>query len=466
MQKFRISSKEIRAELARRNFTDFARFTFPTLELTWFHAAYYDKLDQFARGLIKNLMVFIPPQHGKSEASTRMLPAYLLGKNPDRKIAIVSYSAPKARKFNREIQRKIDCPEYAQVFEETKLSGFNVTNISGNWMRNADECEIVGRRGGFKTVGVGGALTGEPVDVLIMDDLYKDAMSAWSPVSRANVSDWYDTVADTRLHNNSQQLIVFTRWHHEDIAGQLLKKQGADWQVVKFPAIKETAPNEFDPRQKGEALWPDRHSVEKLLKSRERNPHVFQSLYQQNPKPLEGLLYDNFKTYDQLPEGQHVKHSYCDSADTGEDYTCHIEWIEHNGLKYITGIIYSQDKNEITEPLIADSLIANGVNYARFESNNGGRAFARNIERITKQAGNMRTKVTWFHQSKNKQARIHSNASTVQNTVVFPDNWAVKWPDFYNHITNYLAIGKNKHDDCADALTGCVENIKSKIVAY
>ena len=121
-------------------------------------------------------------------------------------------------------------------------------------------------------MGVGGALTGEPVDILIMDDIYKDAKTAWSPIVRESVSDWYDTVAETRLHNDSQQLIVFTRWHEDDLAGTLLRQQGVfdaesnpnGWVVVVYQAIKEGAPTKYDPRNEGEPLWAERHNLEKL----------------------------------------------------------------------------------------------------------------------------------------------------------------------------------------------------------
>lgn len=150
----------------------FTIYTMPTFTPADFPRRYYNVLNEFAYGRIKKLMVFMPPQHGKSEGSTRRLPAFILGKNPDTKVAVVSYSSPKARKFNREIQRVIDCQEYRDIFPETSLNSSNVITIAGSWLRNADECEIVGRRGGFKTVGVGGALTGDPVDVLILDDIY------------------------------------------------------------------------------------------------------------------------------------------------------------------------------------------------------------------------------------------------------------------------------------------------------
>ena len=161
--------------MARSNLFDFTKYTMPTFDPIDFHHHYYDILTDFSEGKIKKLMVFMPPQHGKSEGSTRRLPAFILGRKPNTKVAIISYSAPKARKFNREIQRVIDTEQYRELFPKTRLNATNVITVAGSWLRNSDECEIVGHRGGFKTVGVGGPLTGEPVDVLVMDDIYKDA---------------------------------------------------------------------------------------------------------------------------------------------------------------------------------------------------------------------------------------------------------------------------------------------------
>lgn len=452
MQNYNVSLKEIEQELSRRNLVDFIKYTYPQYQFSWFHTAYTNKINDFAHGKIKKLMVFVPPQHGKSEISTRRLPAFMLGVNPDINIAVVSYNDTKAKKFNREIKRIMNEQSYKDIFPHIELP-----RMMGDYTNSANEFEIVGYNGNCKAIGVGGALTGDPVDMLIMDDLYKDAMSAWSSTIRQNVEDWYDTVADTRLHNNSQQLIVFTRWHHLDLAGKLLKQEPAEWEVIIFEAIKDKIHNDIDNRQIGEALWPEKHSIEKLIKSRDRNPHVFQALYQQQPKPLEGLLYTDFKTYSTLPDYHQVL-NYTDTADTGEDFLCSIDYIEHNGLKYIIDVLYTQKPNEYTEKALAEQLRNNQVNRASIESNNGGRAFARNVERITRELGNNRTAITWFHQSKNKEARIKSNSSTVNNIVVMPDNWHIRWPEFYNDVTNYMAKGKNKHDDAVDVLTGIVED--------
>ena len=452
---------------ARVDLLAFTRATMPTFDPAPFHVCYYRKLTEFAEGRIKKLMVFMPPQHGKSEGSTRRLPAFILGLNPDAKVAVVSYSAPKARKFNREIQRVIDTPEYAAIFSETRLNASNVTTVAGSWLRNADECEIVGHRGGFKTVGVGGPLTGEPVDVLIMDDIYKDARTAWSPTVRESIEDWYDTVAETRLHNGSQQLVVFTRWHEEDLAGRLLAQQGrltpdnpGGWDVVVYQAIKSDAPTDYDPREPGEALWPERHSLAKLESIRARNSHVFQSLYQQDPRPAEGLMYTDLKEYDTLPVGAYRMKSYTDTADTGADYLCAICYAEFpTGEMYVVDLLYTTRPMEYTEPETARMLDRNAVETAWIESNNGGRSFARAVERNLREMGNRQTIIRWFTQTGNKQVRIFTQSAAVQNMIRFPRGWRRRWPEFFQAVTGYMKEGKNAHDDAPDALTGMVERL-------
>lgn len=459
-----LAVREKAVRRARKALLPFTRFTMPSFSPADFHKRYFGALTRFANGEHRRLMVFMPPQHGKSEGATRRLPAFLLGQNPDLRIAVVSYSAPKARKFNREIQRVIDSPEYREIFPLTTLQG---SSSEGNWLRNADECEIVGHRGGFKTVGVGGPLTGEPVDILIIDDIYKDAKTAWSSTVRESVADWYNTVAETRLHNGSRQLIVFTRWHQEDLAGMLLKEQGEyseqnpnGWVVISYPAIKEGAPTALDPRKDGEVLWPERHSAEKLTAIRERVPHVFQSLYQQNPTPKEGLLYGQFRTYAERPisSRERVK-AYIDTADTGSDYLCSICYIETPTALFVVDVIYTQAPMEETEKQVARQLTRCGVQLAFVESNNGGRGFARNVERNLRELGNKTTAVQWFSQSQNKEARIYTLSAEVCNMIVFPIGWEARWPIFHSAVAGYRSTGGNAHDDAPDVLTGMIEKM-------
>ena len=454
--------------LGERNLLSFTRHTLPSFAPAPFHLAYYEVLTRFAMGEIKKLMITMPPQHGKSEGATRRLPAFVLGQDPDKRIAIVSYNATKAHKFNRELQRIMDDDRYYELFPQTLLAGQASYQEQGrrsrNYARNSDECEIVGCQGSFKTIGVGGSLTGEPVDMLIMDDLYKDASSAWSPVIRQNVADWYDTVASTRLHNDSQQLMVFTRWHMEDLAGRLLEQEGVydpienpqGWLLVSFPAIQNRPPSEQDPRVEGEPLWPERHSLSKLLEIKGRSPTVFESLYQQNPQPSQGLMYEEFTCYTDLPSRSYSV-AYIDAADSGADYLCALFYKEAEDGNYITDVLYTKDPMEVTETTLTYMLQQHQVERCHIESNNGGNLFVSNLQQRSWDMGNRLTRFNPFHQNQNKTARIFAASASVQKLIKMPLDWKKRFPKFARDLTGYLRVGTNAHDDAPDALTGSIE---------
>lgn len=439
------------------------------LRLTPMHITYYTILEAFARGMVRRLIISMPPQHGKSEGCTRLLPAYLLGINPDLRIAIASYSDTFAKKFNREIQRIIDTPDYRTIFPDTTLNRSNVVTVTSNHLRNASEFEIVGHNGSLKVVGRGGGLTGNRVDVMILDDLYKDALEGNSPTIRDAVYEWYTSVVRTRQHNNSQELIVFTRWHEEDLIGEILKREPyveikslADlrdiphrtWAYLNFEAIKENEPSEIDPRQPGEPLWAERHSLEALNERRAFDPHTFEALYQGHPTSKFGLLYGAWQTYSELPTEIVRYANYTDTADTGDDYLCSICYVVgKDGNCYVTDVLFTKESMEVTEEATAMLLTRNNTRVAYIESNNGGRSFARTIQRLAP-----RVKVEWFHQSGNKESRILSNSATVQHNIFMPADWSVRFPEFFHHLTTFRRSFKaNAHDDGADAITGIAE---------
>ena len=152
------------------SFGTFALAVYPFLELQPFHRAYYRVLEAFAAGRIRRLIVTMPPQHGKSVGATTLLPAYVLGLDPDLRVAIASYSGALASKFNRRVQRIIESREYAALFPATTIK--QGAKPPG-YIRTADEVEVIGRRGGLLSVGREGALTGNRVDCFILDDLYR-----------------------------------------------------------------------------------------------------------------------------------------------------------------------------------------------------------------------------------------------------------------------------------------------------
>jgi predicted phage terminase large subunit-like protein len=272
---------EMERELARVNarsrFAHYLDYINPKYDRRWFHTLIADKCQQVFEGKIKRLMVFVSPQHGKSEIVSRQFPAWALGRNPDLKIVAASYSSDLVCQFGRSIQMTMKSQEYNDLFTfDWRKKGYK---------KNADLLEIPDAKGFYKAVGVTGSLTGTPADIAIIDDPVKDALEAYSPTYRERVWDWYTSVLMTRLHNDSRQLFIMTRWHEDDLAGRILKREADQWEVVTIPAIRETLNdgNKQDPRKVGEALWEERHSLESLLGAQQRSPRFFSALYQQHP---------------------------------------------------------------------------------------------------------------------------------------------------------------------------------------
>ncbi len=449
------------------DFISFSEQLYPFLELQPFHRIYYRLLEAFAEGRVRRLVITMPPQHGKSVGATTLLPAYLLGLDPDCRVAIASYSAALASKFNRRVQRILDTREYAALFPDTTIK--QGTKPAG-YIRTADEVEIIGRRGSLLSVGREGALTGNRVDCFILDDLYKDAMEANSPIVRANCWEWYTSVVRTRMHNHSRELIVFTRWHEEDLIGRLRRTEpfvdfeswsqldnlpAGSWLHLNFEALKTTPPTEIDPREVGEALWEQQQGRNLLEQKRRLDPIWFEAMYQGKPTVREGLLYGSaFGEYEVLPREIVRRAAYVDTADTGDDFLCAMSYVvDADGMIYVTDAVYSRDPMEVTEGLVADLFVRSDTRQALIESNNGGRGFARALQRLAPTV-----KVEWFHQSGNKEARILSNAATVLHLVRLPKGWNLLWPELYAHLTSYrLSFRANRWHDAADVLTGIVE---------
>jgi len=274
--------------------------------MQWFHELICDKLQLFAEGKIKNLMINIGPQHGKTELATRMFPCYLSGINPSKKIVVTSYSSNITDKLNRDIQRYLEDKKYQNIFPDTKLS--SGSKEESVYQRNLEVLDIINvkdtRSNGFiKTVGVGGSLTGTPVDIGIQDDLIKDQEEAQSNTIKQKVWEWNESVFESRFHNNSQRLYIATRWSEDDPAGRLLDRDGNEWDVIKLPAIKERDIVSYDPRKENEVLWEARHSFERMAKIQRTNPVLFNALYQQNPQPSKDILvFPDWSEIDSFPE--------------------------------------------------------------------------------------------------------------------------------------------------------------------
>lgn len=426
------------------------------------------------------------PTHN-SEGSSRKLPAFMLGLDPDKKICIGSYAATIARDFNRDVQRIIDTPRYRELFPETYLNGSNVVTMANTYLRNSDVIEMVGRKGSLRVVGRGGSLTSKTVDVSILDDVYKDYAEGNSPIVRNAAWKWYTTVVRTRLHNDSQELIVFTRWHDDDLIGRIEKSgetvidikswddvkniPAGAWVRINFEGLKTGEPTEIDPREPGAALWDRRHSRAKLEGQRALDPVQFQCLYQGNPGNAEGKLYRNpFRTYvDKSEWGTYVRSgNYTDVADEGDDFTfsaCYDVYKSGNEAwneqkkrfepilyALITDMVFTQENTEITAVTVPEMINRCGTQKAWIESNNGGSGFEKVIRKKLKAVTEP------FYQGANKESRIITNSAMVNAQIIMPIGWEQRFPKIHEHLTGFLRdFPANTHDDPEDGLTGIYE---------
>lgn len=431
-----------------------------------FHDVYYKILQMFADGKIKKLMISVASQHGKSTGSTILLPPYLLGKDPNKKCAVVCYNSDKARAFGRQIKRLMSGQEYRQLFD-TRLA----TAKDANYENTSMNADIPGRSGFLKCVGYKGGLSGDPVDILLMDDLYKGYEEGNSPIVRQSVQDWYITVARARLHNHSQELIVFTRWHENDLIGFLSQNSGikvvqtwddinqvkpGDWVRINFPAIKPSEPTELDPREQNQALWPEKHSLHKLREDEKLDPMRFACVQQGDPGAAIGRLYKKFRTYTRLPETLGAVENFTDVADKGNDFLASVCYRVDfkNGDIYVIDLVYSNQPQESTGPWVGAMLERNECRNAVFESNGGGVGFIELVSSIVSD----RIFISPFHQSANKESRIITQYTQVNNRVLFPSDFMLRWPEVYNHLTLFKRdFSSNLHDDIEDCLTAIVE---------
>lgn len=427
---------------------------------------------------------FIPTHN--SEGSSRKLPAFMLGLNPDRKICIGSYAATIARDFNRDVQRIIDTPRYRELFPGTYLNGSNVVTMANTYLRNSDVIEMVGRKGSLRVVGRGGSLTSKTVDVSILDDVYKDYAEGNSPIVRAAAWKWYTTVVRTRLHNDSQELIVFTRWHDDDLIGRIEKsgetiidvKCWADledvtpgaWVRINFEGLKTGEPTEIDPREPGAALWESRHSKQKLEAQKALDPVQFQCLYQGNPGSAEGRLYQPFKTWVEKSDyGTYIRSgAYIDVADEGDDllFAATYDVYKSDNLFFnektkrmepilfalITDMEMTDENTDVTTVTVPAMINRNGTQKAWVESNNGGAGYEKVIKK------KVRAITDPFYQGGNKESRIITASAMVNQHIIMPFGWETRYKAVYDHVTGFLRnFGANTHDDPEDGLTGIYE---------
>jgi predicted phage terminase large subunit-like protein len=476
--------QEYRKEKARRHLLDFILYTKPDYEVNWHHKVICEYYERWAFGDINHLMLFMPPQNGKTEIVSRRGPAWVLGKNPEAKFVSCSYGDDYAAGINRDVQRIIDSPPYTELFPDTTLYGQNVrTTAHGAYMRNSDLFEIVGHTGRYFCAGRGGGISGNPMTHGNIDDILKGRKEADSLAIRKESWGWYSGEFFARQGENAKQLITATRWNEEDLPGMILKlaeenPNAPKWTVLSFPAIAEDPIASYDPRKSGEPLWPKRYPLEHLNEARALSEYDWAALYQQRPYNAAYAIFNIDKITNLFVNPGDVDLSKCtlygalDLSKGGNDYAALAtiallpdgRWLVWECDLSVD--VQSKSINKLVEAqqqynYKAVWIEANSLEIAQSAWNKGQRS---NFEIVLKQvqrASSIAVPYVPIWHNKPKPDRIRSLEAHFNNgQLCFREDWA----KVYRELINQFRIfpDKNAHDDGPDAIEMLIEGITGR----
>lgn len=459
---------QAKLELGRRDFWEFCKLKAPDFykEDRAYLKHICNELQEFYKSPTERVMIINePPRHGKSRTGG-LLAQWVFGIKPSEKIITGSYNEQLSTTFSRGVRNDIserkaskDKIVYSDIFPNTRIKrGNSAANL---W-------SLEGQHISYLATSPGGTVTGFGATLMIIDDIVKNAEEAMNETVLENHWQWFTNTMLSRLEKGGKVIIIATRWNTRDLSGRALdhyKSIGVPVRLVTEKALQDDGTMLCD-----DVL--DRDAYDLIVKTMGRE--IVEANYNQRPIDLVGRLYDmGFDTYTTLPvdnKGNSVIEEICayvDTADQGDDYLCGIIYALYNHQAYVLDVYYTKDNMSITEPEMAKRFSEFKVTRAYIESNNGGRSWGRSVERIMREKHHYyRCFTDLFTQSRNKKARILSNATAAQKQIKFPVGWEVNFGDFYRDVIAFQKEGKMAHDDCADAITGVVERLGRSLFSF
>ena len=380
--------KQARLELARRDFFEYCKLTASDFykEDRLFLKQMCNDLQEFYESNKpedKILVVNMPPRHGKSRTAGKLV-EWALGRNKNEKIMTGSYNEDLSSTFAKSVRDTIASEKtlgtlvYNDIFKDTKIkygeSSAKKWALEGSGQAN------------YLATSPTGTATGFGCTLMIIDALIKNAQEAYNEAVLQKHIDWFNNTMLSRTETGFKLIIIMTRWASNDLAGYVLENFD-NVKHINYQAVQED----------GSMLCKDILNKEDYeLKTKNMNKDIIYANYQQEPIDVKNRLYSKFKTYEKLPLAHYVM-NYTDTADEGDDFLCSIDYQMFNNEYYILDIIYTQEAMEVTEPAVAKMMTKDHVGYSNIESNNGGRGFARNVQKELRLLKNNHTKVNWFH---------------------------------------------------------------------
>ncbi len=430
-----------------------------------------DALQKVTEGEVLYLLVSAPPQHGKTEILTRRFLPWYAGRFPFRHIMFGTYSQDLANVVGDEVRTIIKSPEHAQVFP-----GFQLRPGS-----KSKEYMVTEQGGKLSFLGRGGAGTGKPADLFVIDDPIKDSIEAESSTIREQVWQWFTKVVFTRCHAASAIVVVQTRWHEDDLIGRLTDKTNPNYNeeiakkfvYVNIPAMIDTEPMAKALKCKvGDSLWPERFPPKHLETARMLNPLGFNALYMGRPTPPEGAFFkrDHFIGYkrSELPKNlrYYLSGDLALSPERDRDKSCVGLWglDEHDDLWLLPNLLWD---HKAADDVVED-LIQYGKDYPIFtfygEKGQIQKAVGPFLEKRMREEG-IHYHLELFPTSGNKGARaVAFRGRMAQGKVHFP-TFAPWWPAFLDVMLKFTGSGDDREDDPADMCGLIGQGMQTQIMA-
>lgn len=404
-------------------------------------------LHDLTEGRIKRLLISLPPQHGKTTKAIRYL-VWRCIRQSGLRTGIVGYNQNYANRLSR-LARRVARDAGIEFGEQNAVGEWNFENDSSVY-----------------AVGVGGGLTGRPIDFAYLDDVVKSREQADSEAYRERTWEWYMDDFVTRLQENAPILAVNTRWHEDDLFGRILASEdGKNWTYVRLPAIAE----ENDPlgRDVGAPLCPQRFSLETLIERKKILGEGFEGLYQQNPVPRGGLFFKRewFEVVDTVPGGEYgpaERVRYWDLASSLKDSACYTSGVlmaSANGKFYVEDVIRGRwqpaDRNDVIKQTAYADAKRPGFRKTYFEQQPGAAGMETSQRLIANMAG---LTVEDDRVTGDKKTRAEPLASQAKagNVKIVAGEWSG------DYLAELCSFPRGRYADQVDSSSGAFAKLTSE----
>ncbi|MDH5664669.1 MAG: phage terminase large subunit [Nitrosopumilus sp.] len=411
----------------------------------WKHQLYlYPYLERILSGDLKQVIFSTPPRHSKTETITIRLAAKFLVEHPDKRVIIAAYNQTRANKFSRKI-KAIVAPLVALSKDRKAVNEWDT--MSG---------------GGLLAVGVGGGVTGEGGDLVLIDDPVKNREEADSKIYQEKIYDWFTDDLFTRLEPDARLVITMTRWNYSDLVGKILDSEdAANYTVINLPAIAE----KDDPlgRAEGEALCPDRYPIEKLLKLKTILGKEFAGLFQGKPIAEEGAIFKRsyWNYYDQLPKEKidNIVISWDTAFKKGasNDYSVGVVFIKSENKIYVVHVL----RKRCDFPELKREFLALVEQYNPFVTLIEDKASGQSLIQDLKDSTLIPVKAV--KADTDKEARANAVSTMVETGNVLLPKQAHWLNDFVEELERFP---RAPHDDQVDAFVHGLNYLRDRTFIY